>query len=180
MSIHNTPPLSSMVLYLLRYARIYFVSPSQKHIGTRRSYGDSFRRPGYTALKKVCISLLLTCRKVYLETYHQPILNKEWVFWEPKGPDGRYNLLARWLRRRLRPELRPLVKELHLFTQQSWLEGSFYDDIRHMPFKNIERLKITICHDDWDSWTTSGPMRFEPQYKVRHAQYAQEPRARSG
>jgi len=45
-----------------------------------------YARPGYTAKKVVPISLLLTCRRIYMETYTLPILAREHVFWHARAP----------------------------------------------------------------------------------------------
>ncbi len=54
----------------------------------------NYTRPGYSGLRKVDISLLLTCRKVYLETYHLQVLAKEHYFfhgsWTGPPPRGHY------------------------------------------------------------------------------------------
>ena len=54
--------------------------------GSQYSVSTNYTRPGYTGMRKVCIALLLTCRKVYLETYFLPPKMKEHVFWHGRSP----------------------------------------------------------------------------------------------
>ena len=118
-----------------------------------------YTRPGYTGLRKVDISLLLTCRRVYLETYHLPVLAKEhYFFYDPgTGPDFHGHngpqLLDYESERdyfvKLQPWQLSLVKEIHFFTQMFWLELKFPMKCRQGFMRGIEKLRITIRKTDW-------------------------------
>ncbi|KAH8678913.1 hypothetical protein BGZ60DRAFT_402131 [Tricladium varicosporioides] len=120
----------------------------------------SYNRPGYTGKKAVCIAFLLTCRRVYHETYHLVPENKEHVFWHCNGPPvegaDRDALYGRWgsldeiqYFKKLQDWQLSLVKEIHLFTQMYWLEGSFALMCQKRFMEGIERVKITIRRGDW-------------------------------
>ncbi|KAJ7709602.1 hypothetical protein B0H17DRAFT_876291, partial [Mycena rosella] len=121
------------------------------------AYPQSRCRPGYTGARTMNISFILTCRRVYLETYHLPAALKEHVFWHaPKtGPYGRHfhdiHGIAheRWYFARFQPWQLALAKEIHLFTQMYWLEESFHELCSSSVVPAVERLRITIRAGDW-------------------------------
>ncbi|KAF7348181.1 hypothetical protein MSAN_01771000 [Mycena sanguinolenta] len=125
-----------------------------------REYPPHVRRPGFTGPFTMNVAFLLTCRRIYLETYHLPPLLATHVFWH--GPhSGPPALGARF------PDLYghapeehyfacfapwqlQFVKEVKLFTQMFWLEQSFpsmcADGV--LP-AGIERLRISVRRGDW-------------------------------
>ncbi|KAJ7709603.1 hypothetical protein B0H17DRAFT_1028454 [Mycena rosella] len=115
-------------------------------------------RPGYTGARAINVAFLLTCRRVYLETYHLPAASKGHVFWHAPttGPFGaqfpdihgfahEQDYFARF-----QPWQLALVKEVHLFTQMYWLEQSFPElcESNVLP-DGLERLRITLRAGDW-------------------------------
>ncbi|CZT03758.1 hypothetical protein WAI453_009032 [Rhynchosporium graminicola] len=132
-----------------------------------------YTRPYYTGRKKVDTALLQTCRAIYLETFHLPAANKEHVFWHPPetGPHGRfYSDRNGWEREKemfygsskMMSWQVELVKEIHLFTQEFWLEQYFnsYCDERFM--NGIEKVKITIRRCDWWWNERNNPLGINP------------------
>jgi hypothetical protein len=121
------------------------------------AYPKDVARPGYTARRTIAIPFLQTCRRIYLETFHLPIINREHVFWHApnRGPYGQrftdiYDLAhEEWYFGLMMPWQLKLVKEIHLFTQMFWLEGSFKEIADKSYMTNVERLKITITRRDW-------------------------------
>jgi hypothetical protein len=129
-----------------------------------------YTRPGYTGKRAVTIALLLTCRKVYLETYHLPAKNKEHVFWHERWPDHqeRYANAAGGQEQayfeRFTPWQLELVKEVHLFTQLYWLEdGSFLRLTQKDFMQGVEKVKITIRRGDWWWNERNSPLGINPQ-----------------
>jgi hypothetical protein len=47
-----------------------------------------YTQPGYGSHKSLLTNLLLTCRQVYLEAHHLPLVNREHVFWHHREPEG--------------------------------------------------------------------------------------------
>ncbi|KAN0096121.1 hypothetical protein V8E51_014926 [Hyaloscypha variabilis] len=117
-----------------------------------------YTRPGYSSNRKVDISLLLTCRRIYLETCHLPALKREHVFFHGSSTAPQhqsqhtnnfgYDSEVEYFRQ-LQPWQLALVKEIHLFTQMFWLEHTFVDFCQQDFMRNIERLKLTIRRGDW-------------------------------
>ncbi len=117
-----------------------------------------YTRPGYTGKKRVDIALLLTCRRVYLETYHLPAANKEHVFFHAHdtGPyrayyNDRFSFAqeGELLVDRLMPWQLASVKTIHLFTQSFWLEQAFPKLCKAQFMQGIEKVKITVRRCDW-------------------------------
>ncbi|KAJ7250062.1 hypothetical protein B0H12DRAFT_686280 [Mycena haematopus] len=106
------------------------------------------------------ITFLLTCRRIYLETYHLPPLIATHVFWHapPSGPPDLRSQFPnihghapeRYYFARLPPWQLPFVKEVKLFTQMFWMDEDFAAMCRSgvLP-AHVERLKITVRRGDW-------------------------------
>lgn len=128
-----------------------------------------YTRPGFLAPKTISVSILLACRRIYLETWHLPYVSKSHVFWHQSpdrappamvssnGNESRY--LARF---RVEDQL-PLIKSLHMFAQMYWLEGSFVSFCRKDNLQHIEELKITFRRSDWWNWESRTPLGINPQ-----------------
>ncbi|KAJ7709601.1 hypothetical protein B0H17DRAFT_1190793 [Mycena rosella] len=119
------------------------------------AYTQSNRRPGYTGARAINVAFLLACRRIYLEVYHLTAASKEHVFWHARAPVPKYPALngigyERWYFARFQPWQISFVKEIHLFTQMYWLEGSFPELCRSgiLP-RGVERLRITLRARDW-------------------------------
>jgi hypothetical protein len=118
-----------------------------------------YTRPGYTSARKLNISLLLTCRRTYLETKHLPALKKEHVFTHGSAtapphqsqhahaPFG-YHIEVSYFSQ-FAPWQLALVKQMHLFTQMFWLEQTFPVFCQQDFMRGIQALKITIRRGDW-------------------------------
>jgi hypothetical protein len=125
-------------------------------------------RPGYTGARAVTASLLLTCRRVYKETYHLPVISKEHVFWHERPPtfdNGRDSTYVDELQyfRRMTPWQVESVKEIHLFMQMFLLERDLIFLCKHYFMQRIERIKITIRRGDWWWNERNAPLGICPQ-----------------
>ena len=132
---------------------------------------NGYSRPGYTTKKKVNTALLQTCRRVYLETYHLPPITKEHVFWHPPetGPHGRfYSDRNGWEREkemftcRMMSWQLDLVKEIHIFSQEFWLEQHFPKFCEESFMQGIEKVKVTIRRCDWWWNERNHPLAINP------------------
>ena len=139
-----------------------------------------YTRPGYTGCRAVAISLLLTCRRVYLETYHLPARNKEHVFWHGRGPahQKRYASVPGGEEQvyfgRLKSWQLELVKEIHLFTQLFWLERESFFRLTEEDFmQGIEKVKVTIRRGDWWFNERNTPLGISPQRSDGNAVHMQ-------
>ena len=124
-----------------------------------------FYRPGFRfADQKLDTTLLRTCRRIYDETKHLPTENfvqVEWRYRPPPAGEGRRSRSSVFTYHC--PDLE-VVKSLHLFTQQYWLEDWQFHVKRiakNMP--NLQNIKITLRHGDWWNWETSVPLLFDPK-----------------
>ncbi|KAE8447675.1 hypothetical protein EG329_010481 [Mollisiaceae sp. DMI_Dod_QoI] len=141
------------------------------------TYPENIARPGYTGKRTIAIPLLQTCRRIYLETYHLPVINREHVFWHApeRGPYGYrfpdlyslehenwyFSLMTAW-------QLQ-LVKEVHLFTQMFWLEGQFPLLCGKEYMNNVEKLKITLRRGDWWWNESNAPLYVHPKRRILSA-----------
>lgn len=55
------------------------------------------------------------------------------------------------------------MKQVHLYTQQFWLDGSFPQLCRLHYLKGIEKVKITLRRGDWWSVENNAPLAITPQ-----------------
>jgi hypothetical protein len=122
-----------------------------------------YSRPDYRARKSLLTNLLLTCRRVYLEAHHLPLINKEHVFWHYREPEGTgYENEAEYFAR-FRPDQLALVRKVHLFTQQFWLEGELQRVCKLWVMQTIEKMKITLRRGDWWYWEDGALLGINPQ-----------------
>ncbi|RDL30711.1 uncharacterized protein BP5553_10056 [Venustampulla echinocandica] len=132
----------------------------------------AYTRPGYTGKRSISISFLLTCRRIYKETYHLPATHKEHVFWHGRSPTvlvGDEN--ERYYFRRFTEWQMKSIKEIHLFTQLFWLENSFPRLCAQECLQGMERMTITIRRGDWWWNESNTPLGIIPQR--RHSDNAQ-------
>ncbi|KAF7348185.1 hypothetical protein MSAN_01771400 [Mycena sanguinolenta] len=147
------PPEIRNILFAAILAEFTIPDPS-------RAYPPEISRPGFTGPFTMNVALLLTCRRIYLETYHLPPQLATHVFWHGPSrgpPDLRIrfsNDQGHWPERhyflRLTPWQHRFVKEIKLFTQMYWLDGAFPIICANgdIPVA-LERLKITLRKGDW-------------------------------
>ena len=102
-----------------------------------------YYRPGFRyADQKLDTALLRTCRRIYQEARLVPFENYERVEWQ--GQRGRGPSKAEAEKFARGDAFSPWLTSLHLFTQQFWLEDSFWRTIGRR--QNLRHLKITIRH----------------------------------
>ena len=136
-------------------------------------------RPGYTYARAINTNLLLSCRRIYLEVGHLAVIQNEHLIYQPldHGPPGHWPYLLPCAKAAkssagprgglLKLEQRRMIQQVHIFVQQSWLEGwnrnwreycsSWSRKVRSSPddrseqgiCKHPPRLRITIRHSDW-------------------------------
>jgi hypothetical protein len=117
-----------------------------------------FTRPGYTGKSFLSLSLLRTCKLAYLSLHLEPAKRKEHVFWHHCAPPGLNGPLGNEVTylKRFNEETLAGVKEIHMFTQQFWLEDRFPELSQEGGqlgvMKGIEKLTITLRRSDWWSW----------------------------
>lgn len=122
-----------------------------------------YNRPGYRCEHRIDTSLLPTCRRIYTETHDLPIRLNEHVFWfkKDRGPPGVHycdNPMAYFYD--MTNEQRQAVETIHLFTELSWLEGTFpmvFEALPDLPGFRPKNLKITVRHGDWWFWGYMSP-----------------------
>ena len=128
---------------------------------------DWFYRPGYHGHRRISAALLATCKRIYVETYTLPLELNEHVFWGSieRGPPQRYSGVDNYKRTDLNaffdcltPHQRATVQEVHLFTQQFWLEDLDLSSGRI----EAKKIKLTLRHQDWYFWENEEPLGICP------------------
>ncbi|CAJ2502064.1 Uu.00g049170.m01.CDS01 [Anthostomella pinea] len=141
----------------------------------RAENGFDWLRPDNTDRMRVATALLLTCRRVYLETHSLPLQQKEHVFYCAHGPDHlglqhpSSNSIEAFFHQLNKPTSVPgllqkdLVRSIRLFTQQSWLENTFLG-LTQAPnwFNSVHHLRITLRRGDWWHWQAGETLRINP------------------
>jgi hypothetical protein len=122
-----------------------------------------YTRPEHLGKKRISTTLLRTCKRIYLETARIPARNKSHVFWHFAGPTQLpYFSDERAYFRRFTHQQMKYVKEIHLYTQQFWLDASFPALCRQHYLKGVEKVKITLRRGDWWSVENNAPLAITP------------------
>lgn len=121
-----------------------------------------YTRPGYTHKPKFSLALLRTCKLAYLNLHHLPATMVEHVFWHHRGPEGTEGNNEIAYLNRFNPETLARVKEIHMFTQQFWLDGQLPSLCRAEKMQGIEKLVITIRRGDWWNWEVNARIGINP------------------
>lgn len=154
--------------HIFYYALLAYPDPARPY--SRHSF---WYRPGYTHARAIAVALLLTCRRVYLETDLLPVVHNEHIIWgveKSRIPSGSTNYLLH--DRHMKLSQRNAVKTVHLFTQQFWLEdwkNQWLEFTTSWPEGGPENIRITIRHTDW--WYNllgeNSPLALDPKRKGR-------------
>lgn len=160
---------------IFRFAIIEFIGTTSSegllgHRTSSRIYHQNTNqtptRPGHVGITKVCLSLLLTCRRIYMETHHLPIQLKEHIFYRPCfiGPPSLLSSLSveKYLRR-FRPQQLQFLTDIHIVAHQLFLEdGSFMAMCKLKDMQGIRKLRITMRYCDWWDWERNLRMEMNP------------------
>lgn len=154
--------------HIFYYALLAYPDPARPY--SRHSF---WYRPGYTHARAIAVALLLTCRRVYLETDLLPVIHNEHIIWgveKSRLPSGSTNYLLH--DRHMKLSQRNVVQCVHLFTQQFWLEdwkNQWLAFTTSWPEGGPEKIRITIRHTDW--WYNllgeNSPLALDPKRKGR-------------
>ncbi|KAI0523865.1 hypothetical protein F5B22DRAFT_421224 [Xylaria bambusicola] len=139
--------------------------------------GFDWLRFDNTEPMEVATALLLTCRRVYLETHNLPLLQTQQRFYCRRGPpcrsdgsEGPRSNIEGFITNLLSDpspvpgiKQKDLVRSVRLFIQQYWLE----DRLLHLVlsdnwFANLEHLRITLRRGDWWDWESNATLRINP------------------
>lgn len=153
-----------------------FVRMRRRPITLISDTGCDWERPEGSVRMITDTTLLLTCRKIYLETCALPLMLKEHKFWCFRGPAGEAgNRFGDRLGGNLRKPgpiagllQRDLMRYARFYTQLFWLEDqnnaeAFWKlasagDL----LKPVEHLRITIRRSDWWLWENGEPLKINP------------------
>ncbi|KAM0801588.1 hypothetical protein BDR22DRAFT_888482 [Usnea florida] len=154
--------------HIFYYALLAYPDPTRPY--SKHSF---FYRPGYTHARAIAVNLLLTCRRIYLETDLLPVVYNEHVVWgveKSRIPPGARNYLLQ--DRDMKLAQRNAVRCVHLFTQQYWLEDwrdQWLEFTTSWPEGGPNEIRITIRHTDW--WYNllgeNSPLALDPKRKGR-------------
>lgn len=125
---------------------------------------------------KTDTALLLTCRKVYIETHALPLMLKEHTFYCFRGPESceKESIPHYFSQTMNKPspvrgvKQRELIRSVRFFAQMFWLEDTesayhFWPIIKNTDFlKPVENLRITIRRTDWWHWENNQRLKINP------------------
>ncbi|KAK3307566.1 uncharacterized protein B0T15DRAFT_502054 [Chaetomium strumarium] len=171
------PPLSAAELY--QAARVSLSDEASG--GGRHRYdsdasdpGEGWLRPDHTGPPKICCALLRTCRRIYLEASHYPLLHAELTTHAEPGAVRPH-----------RPRPHPTkIRRLRLYAPLTWLHRNFVAQVRdsflwrtcvlrHYPsslfqpprlrlFDTIRVLHLSIRALDWQYHDLNWPLAINP------------------
>ncbi|KAL8751651.1 MAG: hypothetical protein Q9199_006274 [Rusavskia elegans] len=121
-------------------------------------------RPGFTRAHRIDTDLLLTCRRVYWETFKLPASINEHTSWYLREPPG-------IMKNHIPIDDRPCsiirrqgLRTVHVFAQQFWLEGVGFAGFTGLwEYACPTTLIITLRHSDWWWWESEEPLSFDPK-----------------
>lgn len=152
---------------IFQYALIGYPDPARPY-----SQHSFWYRPGYTHARAIVTNLLLTCRRVYLETDLLPLQLNEHIVWGVERSRIPPYATPYLLNNRLKTSQKCALQYVHLFVQQFWLEDwkdQWLDFSKSWPDGFPKRLRITIRHTDW--WYNllgeNSPLALDPKRKGR-------------
>lgn len=152
---------------IFQFALEAYPDPNRPY--SRHSY---WYRPGYTHARKIATELLLTCRRVYLETDLLPLVHNEHIIWGVERSRVPPQTSSYLVENRMKLSQRNAIQYVHLFTQQFWLEDwkdRWLAYSQSWPDGCPPRLRITIRHTDW--WYNllgeNSPLALDPKRKGR-------------
>ena len=125
-----------------------------------------YNRPGYRYHQRISTTLLLTCRRIYFETYLLPVKCNEVVEWFLRGPSGSSGALTKRLV--VSPEQLAVTPCVHLFVQQYWLESQWINlASSHIRTLKPRILHLTLRHSDWWHWESGAKLGLDPKLQGR-------------
>lgn len=160
--------------HIFYYALLGYPDPTRPY--SKHSY---WYRPGYTHSRAIAVALLLTCRRVYLETDLLPVVLNEHIIWRvdksripPKLSVSKHPTNYLLDVGRMKVSQRNAVRYVHLFTQQSKLEiytEKWLAFTTSWPEGGPEKIRITIRHTDWwyNQLGENSPLALDPKRKHR-------------
>ncbi|KAF7869842.1 hypothetical protein EAF04_004626 [Stromatinia cepivora] len=154
-----TPFYSGIIPAEVRFLIFSYVLTPTPIPDTQYDPNTHYTRPGFTCRTKLHTSLLRTCRRIYLETYHLPPASIPHVFWHARYPPS---LAPNDYFSRLPDYQLALARSIHLHTQLYWLQDSFPRLTSRSFLQNITSLKITIRRGDWWWNERNEPLAINP------------------
>ncbi|KAL8928625.1 MAG: hypothetical protein Q9172_000840 [Xanthocarpia lactea] len=145
---------------IFKFALTAYEDPASRKYSSAAYY----YRPGYTRPHRIDTELLLTCRRVYWETYKFPASINEHTSWYWRTPP---NIMKNHLPvddRRCSLVRRRDLRTVHVFAQQIWLEGDGFAGFTGLwEYSCPTTLVITLRHSDWWWWEDEAPLTFDPK-----------------
>ncbi|KXS97991.1 hypothetical protein AC578_8745 [Pseudocercospora eumusae] len=157
---------------IFEYATAQFEDLSKKYKETAFWY-----RPGHRAPHKTCTNLLLTCRRIWLETNALPMKQAVFTSWmrPTRGPPEKHPDTGGYGRDPIRNNVltklnRENLTTLHYFLQMFVAESMFFPNSEEATlFRRFapKILQITIRHTDWWYWERDEPLRLKDAWVQR-------------
>ena len=165
-------PLFSLLPAEIRQHIFQYALLSHKDLSKPYSRHSFWYRPGYTHARTIAINLLLTCRRIYLETDLLPLTQNEHTVWGVESSRVPPFTSSYLLNGSMNLSQRNAIQYVHFFMQQFWLEdwrNRWLAYSQSWPEGCPPRLRITIRHTDW--WYNllgeNSPLALDPKRKGR-------------
>lgn len=138
----------------------------------KESYPEDtpYCRPGHRAPHRTHTSLLLACRRAWLEFNHLPMSSATHSFWFFDGPPGTLASARQFSQyfQRMTPRNVETMRHVQLFTSSHWIggisdSGTFNTLFGYKAF-SPKTLTITIRHVDWEDYNSDVPLTFKPDW----------------
>ncbi|KAF7366440.1 hypothetical protein MSAN_00900900 [Mycena sanguinolenta] len=150
----QSPLFGTLYAELRNLIFIYALTEYDDHSRPYRKH-SYYYRPGFECAKSISTNLLLTCRRIYLETHLLPVSLNEHVFYMHRPPPyGKHASDYDAYFARMSRLQRGAVQSVHLFTQMHWLHARRAPKApaRWLDGLLVPKLIITIRHSDWAWW----------------------------
>ncbi|KAL8861794.1 MAG: hypothetical protein Q9178_001663 [Gyalolechia marmorata] len=145
---------------IFKFALTAYEDPASRKYSSAAYY----YRPGYTRPHRIDTELLLTCRRVYWETYKFPASINEHTSWYSRAPPNIKKNHLSVDNRRCSLVRRRDLRTVHVFAQQIWLEGDGFAGFTGLwQYARPTTLVITLRHSDWWWWEDEAPLTFDPK-----------------
>lgn len=179
-------PLFSVLPPEIRNYIFYIALTPYEDLSNPYPENDFCYRPGHRAKLLLSTTLLLTCRRIWLEANHWPMEQTVHTFWYDESrrpPWQRQSAVSRLhrLNQSLTPTQQAALKHVQIFAQMYWLEGKLCSnsallDSVEVLFSGLETFTITVRHSDWWFWESDDPLVLKVEWvrellrsrKVRH------------
>ncbi|OOF90862.1 hypothetical protein ASPCADRAFT_156177 [Aspergillus carbonarius ITEM 5010] len=125
-------------------------------------------RPGFPSPRRISVSLLQTCQRIYTEAALLPAASNTHTFWSCYGPPHARHSAdpAKYFARMTAPQ-REAVSKLQFFTQEPYLKSGLRGILQSLNYSSgmgicLKKLTLTLRHSDWLYWELNWSLAMDP------------------